>query len=271
MNGIRAAIRRGLLGWAARRRPDVLCLQEVRAGADLVPDELLAANGPFAGYSFSYHPGDAAGRNGVAVLSRDAVHAVRLGFGLTERDKRPDGSDDFDAQGRYLEVDLPDLTVASLYLPKGAADGEKYESKMRFAAQLSEAVAASVARARSQGREYLLCGDFNIAPAEIDLKAWKTNRRSPGFLPAERAWIGALTTTGGLVDVVRALHPDGPGPYSWWSWRGKAFDNDSGWRIDHQLATPGLAGRAVVAGVDREPSYDARVSDHSAVVVDYRR
>lgn len=254
VNGIRAAVRRGYLDWAARCRADVICLQEVRSPAELIPAEVTD------GYHLAYHEGDLRGRNGVAVLSRHRPTAVRQGF----------GSPEFDAQGRYIEVDLPGVTVASLYLPKGAADGARLEAKLRFMAALTEHIARGRRRARRAGRELLICGDFNIAHTEADIKAWRANLRSPGFLPAERAWFGELISTGGLVDVLRRLHPGATGPYTWWSWRGKAFDNDAGWRIDHQLATPGLAGRAVAGRVDRAAGYELRISDHAPVVVDYR-
>ncbi len=273
VNGIRAAVRRGFAGWLAARSPDVLCLQEVRAGEGDIP------TGTFSGYHLAYHEGSQKGRAGVAVLTRTAPEAVRVGFGSAE----------FDTQGRYIEVDLPGptpgdpagrLTVASLYLPKGAASGEILDSKLRFCKQLAEHVRSRSAEAEATGGAYLVAGDFNIAPTQDDLKAWKTNLRSPGFLPVEREWFADLLAPPGgegadsgtapaVVDVLRRLHPDRPGPYTWWSWRGRQFDNDAGWRIDLHLASPSLAATATVGGVDREASYEARVSDHSPVWVDY--
>lgn len=254
VNGIRAAVRRGFGQWLARTDPDVVCLQEVRAKAADIPA------GAFDGYHVAYHEGNLAGRNGVAVLTRQEPTAVRRGFASAE----------FDEQGRYLEVDLPGLTVASLYLPKGDVAGERMESKARF---MKELAAHADRMAQRDDREYVVSGDYNIAHAEVDIKSWKANLKSVGFLPHERQWMGELIASGrpdGLVDVLRVLHPQGSGPYTWWSWRGKAFDNDSGWRIDLQVATPGLAARAVAGWVDRETSYAERVSDHAAVVVDYR-
>lgn len=272
VNGIRAAVRRGFAGWLAARNPDVLCLQEVRAGEADIPA------GVFDGYHLAYHEGSQKGRAGVAVLSRVAPDAVRVGFGSAE----------FDTQGRYIEVDLPGgLTVASLYLPKGAATGEILDAKLRFMKHFAEHVRARSAAAESTGGGYLVAGDYNIAPTPDDLKAWKTNQRSPGFLPVEREWFADLLAPAGgravtgsadepegvaapaVVDVLRGLHPGRPGPYTWWSWRGRQFDNDAGWRIDLQLASPALAATAVAGGVDREESYESRVSDHSPVWVDY--
>jgi exodeoxyribonuclease-3 len=255
VNGIRAALRRGYPAWVQARQPDVICLQEVRAPDDQVPAEAID------GYHFAYHAGDRAGRNGVAVASRTEPSEVWIGFGSAE----------FDPQGRYVEVDLPRVTVASLYLPKGDVYGPKFEAKMRFMAEFSEYIVAAAARSAAAGREFVVCGDYNIAHTENDIKSWKTNLKSDGFLPEERAWYGAQIDpqTGAVVDVLRRLYPDQPGPYSWWSWRGKAFDNDAGWRIDHHWATPGLAAAAHAGAVDRAPSWAERISDHAPVTIDY--
>lgn len=253
VNGIRAAVRRGFAGWLAKRDPDVVLLQEVRASPQDIPD------GAFDGYHLAYHEGNQRGRAGVAVLSREVPTGVRIGFGSAE----------FDLQGRYVEVDLPGVTVGSLYLPKGEVAGEKWDAKLRFMGEFAAHTAKAARRAKRAGRGFVVGGDFNIAHTQADLKAWKTNQRSIGFLPPERDWFGALISTGGLIDVIRDLHPEQDGPYTWWSWRGRQFDNDAGWRIDHQLATSALAAAAVAGGVDRENSYAERMSDHAPVWVDY--
>lgn len=253
VNGIRAAARRGYPAWLEGCGADVICLQEVRATAADIPAE---ATGD---YHLAYHPGDRAGRNGVALLTRREPEEVRIGF----------ESDEFDRSGRYIEADLPGVTVASLYLPNGATEGEKYHEKMRFMAEFADYLRRAIVRHAAAGREFVVCGDYNIAHTELDIKAWKTNLKSKGFLPEERAWYGQQVDDGPLVDVLRALHPGVAGPYSWWSWRGKAFDNDAGWRIDHHWATPALAARAASATVQRAPSYAERISDHAPVVVDY--
>jgi exodeoxyribonuclease III len=253
VNGIRAAVRRGFREWLEASGGDVVCLQEVRAPAaalaEAIPD----------GWVVSYAEGDRAGRNGVAVPSREVPSAVRTGFASTE----------FDEQGRYLEVDLPGLTVGSLYLPKGDVAGERYEAKMLFCKQFAEHLHTAAAVAAAGGRQVVVGGDWNIAHTNADIRSWKTNLKSVGFLPEERAWFGGLLEDGAVVDVLRALHPETDGPYTWWSWRGKAFDDDAGWRIDHQLASAGLAARAVTGAVVRAASYTERLSDHAAVVVDY--
>lgn len=264
VNGIRASVRRGFTDWLKLRDLDVVALQEVRCPTDQLPDA-------FGEHQLSYHSGDLPGRNGVALLTREEPVAVRHGFGSRE----------FDHEGRYLEVDLdlgpgrPGLRAASLYLPKGGVPFEdevglaRFERKMRFCKSLANHLRRSRREALRQGREFVVMGDWNIAPTELDLKNWRTNRKSEGFLPEERAWIASQLTSRTLVDVVRRLHPDTPGPYSWWSWRGQSFANDTGWRIDYQLASPTLARTAVVGGTDRDPSYEERLSDHAPVVVDY--
>ena len=167
------------------------------------------------------------------------------------------------------------MRVASLYLPKGAAwpheegSEEKYQRKMRFMRGFARLLTASRREAAAEGREFLVMGDFNIAHTRQDLRNWRTNQRSEGFLPEEREWFGSILGARSLVDVVRHLHPGADGPYTWWSWRGQAWTNDAGWRIDYHLASTALARSATAAWVGREASYEDRISDHSPVVADY--
>ena len=253
VNGIRAAAAKGLAGWLADTAADVVCLQETRAQVEEIPAGLLG------GWHLSCAPcATARGRNGVAVLTRDAPDAVRVGIGAAE----------FDGAGRYLEVDLPGVTVASLYLPNGTVGTPRQEEKDRFLALFAPYLAERREKAAAEDREVLVCGDWNIAPAAADICNWRGNVRSSGFLPHERAWLAGIVAAG-WVDVVRALHPGVDGPYSWWSYRGRAFDNDTGWRIDHHVATPGLAARAVSAVVERAPGHGERWSDHAPVTVRY--
>ena len=292
VNGIRAAHRRGFVDWRSARCPDVIGLQEVRCPIEALP---LAA---FGDYHVAYDPGTLAGRNGVAVLSREPITAVRSwgGHAVSWAPGGPitaiEPADEqvlarelrgFRTEGRYLEVDLAEwpITVASVYIPKGDSplaprvDGQpdavlaRYQRKMAFLAGFARQLGRARRAAAARGREYVVVGDFNIAHGNLDLRNWRSNHKTAGFLPEEREWFGSILSPRTLVDVVRRLHPDSPGPYSWWSWRGQAFDADTGWRIDYQLATPGLARRAVSATTDREADYDSRISDHSPVVVDY--
>lgn len=300
INGIRAAHRRGFAGWLTARECDVVTLQEVRCPLDALPENA------FGEYVAVYDAGRVPGRNGVAVLTRRTPAAIRswgtapaavvIGTSsprdatvATEpsapeplaRELRP-----FADQGRYVEVDLADtpLTVASLYLPKGglpahlqkpgrmreAPDGgAKHLRKLSFMRGFARQVERSRRRARAAGREYLLTGDFNIAHTPLDVNSWRQQVNNEGFLPVEREWLDELVAPRRLHDVVRRHHGEHQGPYSWWSWMGNAFANDTGWRIDYHLATPALARAAVTAVTDRDPSPSSRISDHAPVVVDY--
>ncbi|MFI6940310.1 exodeoxyribonuclease III [Streptomyces sp. NPDC050418] len=254
VNGIRAAAKKGFAEWLAETGADVVCLQEVRAEAAQIPDEVREPDG----WHVVLAPSVAKGRAGVAIYSRRAPERVQTGF----------GSDEFDTSGRYVEIDLPGVTVASLYLPSGEVGTEKQDEKYRFMAEFRTYLTELKARAAADGREVVVCGDWNIAHQEADLKNWRANRKNSGFLPEERDWLGTVFETE-YVDVVRALHPDAEGPYSWWSYRGRAFDNDTGWRIDYQVVTPGLAERAVKGFVERAATHEERWSDHAPVTVVY--
>ncbi|MFC5907119.1 exodeoxyribonuclease III [Streptacidiphilus monticola] len=252
VNGLRAASGKGYVEWLTATSADVICLQEVRAE----PLQLAEHVREPEGWHTLWAPSTAAkGRAGVAVLTRQEPLARRVGFGSAE----------FDTTGRYAEVDLPGLTVASLYLPSGEVDTPRQEEKERFMAEFLEYLKSLRKRAEEAGREVVVCGDWNIAHREVDLKNWRTNQKNAGFLPEERAWLGRVLDEAGYVDVVRRLHPEGPGPYSWWSYRGRAFDNDAGWRIDYIMTTPGLAAKSLAAHVERAPSHPERWSDHAPV------
>ena len=255
VNGLRAAARKGFVEWLGATGADVVCLQEVRARPEQLPREVAAP----PGWHVVVVPGEVRGRAGVAVYSRGDPDGVRVGFGAEE----------FAGSGRYVEVDLGAVTVASLYLPSGEVGTERQEEKERFMGAFLPYLVRRRCEVEAAGRDLVVCGDWNIAHREEDLKNWRGNRRSSGFLPEERAWLSRVFGEAGYVDVVRALHPGQAGPYSWWSYRGRAFDNDAGWRIDYQVATPGLAARAASARVERAASHDARWSDHAPVTVSY--
>lgn len=259
VNGVRAAVRErseenlGLLVWLAQTQADVVCLQETRADDEQLAQALAPA------LDSGWHLASACplqkGRAGVAVLSRTPFAAVRIGLTATE----------FELHGRYIEVDLSSgATVASVYIHTGEAETERQLEKERFMAALAKRMAELAA----DGRDAVICGDWNIAHTENDIKAWKANVKKSGFLPSERQWVTDVIDSG-WVDVVRTQHPDVAGPYSWWSWRGKAFDNDAGWRIDYHLASPSLAGRTRSARVERPAAYALRWSDHAPVTVEF--
>ncbi|MFE7718467.1 exodeoxyribonuclease III [Nocardia rhizosphaerihabitans] len=247
VNGVRAAATKGMLSWLDATEADIVCLQETRATDAQVATALAPALD--AGWVLSHAEPESKGRAGVGILSRRAPDAVRIGFGSSE----------FAESGRYLEADFGEVTVASVYVHSGEENTPKQDEKYRFMAELG-------AYLKTRTGEFVVSGDWNIAPAEVDLKNWKGNQKSAGFLPEERAWIAELLAAG-YVDVVRALHPDVAGPYSWWSYRGRAFDNDSGWRIDLVFTTEDIAPYAAAAHVERAEAYDQRWSDHAPVTV----
>lgn len=254
VNGIRAAFRRGMGPWLGARRPDVLLLQETRAGVEHLRDHLDPAE-----WHLAHAESDAKGRAGVAIASRLPMRAVRIGL----------GGGDAVSSGRWVEadLDLPDggaLTVVSTYVHSATADTPSMAMKLA----LLDLVTARMAALRAGGHRAVVGGDINTTHRDIDLKNWKGNRGAAGCLPEERAYLDGWFADG-WVDLGRRLGGDGPGPYTWWSWRGRAFDNDAGWRIDYQLATPPLADVALTAEVDRAPSYAERFSDHAPVVVTY--
>ncbi|MFF3483983.1 exodeoxyribonuclease III [Streptomyces sp. NPDC002701] len=259
VNGLRAAAKKGFVEWLAGTSADVLCLQEVRAEPQQLPEGVRQPEG----WHVLHAPAAAKGRAGVSLYTRREPDRVQVGFGSAE----------FDGSGRYAEADLPGVTVASLYLPSGEVGTERQDEKVRFMAEFLPYLKGLRERAAADGREVVVCGDWNIAHQPADLKNWRANQKSSGFLPEERAWLGQVldAADGGYVDVVRALHPDVAGPYSWWSYRGRAFDNDSGWRIDYQMSTPGLAAGAVKAYVERAATHGERWSDHAPVTVVYER
>ena len=259
VNGVRAAVRQrseenlGLLDWLTRTTSDVVCLQETRSDDEQIADALAPALAD--GWHLAAASPHLKGRSGVAILSRTPFAAVRIGLAATE----------FESHGRYLEADLAGgQTVGSVYVHTGEAGTDRQLEKERFTAALAKRMAELAA----DGRDAVICGDWNIAHTENDIKAWKANVKKAGFLPSERQWLTDLLESG-WVDVVRQMHPDVAGPYSWWSWRGKAFDNDAGWRIDYHLATDPLAARTVAARVEKPALYALRWSDHAPVTVEF--
>lgn len=255
VNGIRAAAKKGFTEWFAGTQADVVACQEVRADLDAIPKALVGPEGWHAAHAVC----EVKGRNGASLYSRSEPEATRIGFGEAE----------FEASGRYVEMELPGVVVASLYLPSGEVGTPRQDEKERFLDAFLPYLVELREKAAADGREVVVMGDWNIAHAEIDLKNWKGNKKNSGFLPEEREWMGRVFGEAGYVDVQRRLDPDGPGPYTWWSYRGKAFDNDAGWRIDYVAGTPGLAETCTSVVVERAPSYDQRWSDHAPVTATF--
>ena len=246
LNGIRSAFSKELLPWLLQQDADIICLQELKAqAADMTPDMLAPP-----GYQGYFHYAEKKGYSGVGIYCRHKPQEVVAGLGIAE----------FDCEGRYIEAQLGKLSVISLYLPSGSSGEERQAVKFKF-------MAAFMPHLRNLyccGREVLLCGDWNIAHTEKDLKNWRGNKKNSGFLPEERAWLSELFDQVGFVDVFRRLYPDLEA-YTWWSNRGQAWAKDVGWRIDYHIATPGLALTAQSASVYKEQ----RFSDHAPLTVDY--
>jgi exodeoxyribonuclease-3 len=251
LNGIRSAASKGVEAWLAKTRPDCICVQEVKAQAEDVAGKYDA----LAGLQGHFHHAQKKGYSGVAAFTKHEPSDVIVGF----------GSPEFDAEGRYVELrfDTPQrkLSIISCYFPSGSSGEERQQAKFRFLDEFDP----HLVRLKAQ-REFILCGDVNIAHKEQDLKNWRGNRKNSGFLPEERAWMTKLLTETGLVDVYRHLHPDATETsYTWWSNRGQAWSKNVGWRIDYQIATAGLAGVARAAAVYK----DDRFSDHAPLTIHY--
>ncbi len=253
LNGIRSASSKGLEDWLGQTRFDCICVQEVKAQADDVAGRFEQ----LAGLKGYFHFAQKKGYSGVAVYARHEPSDVIVGYGSSE----------FDAEGRYVELrfDTPHakLSLISSYFPSGSSGDERQQAKFRFL----EEFFPHLDRLRRQ-REFILCGDVNIAHQQIDLKNWRSNQKNSGFLPEERAWMTKLLDPvhGGLVDVYRQLHPDATDDaYTWWSNRGQAYANNVGWRLDYHLATPGLAAGAKSAAIYKGRKF----SDHAPITIDY--
>ncbi len=249
VNGIRSAANKGFVAWAESAGADCMGVQEVRAqAADLAGrlDRVAHLQGHF-------HHAERAGYAGVGLYTKKAPSAVLMGF----------GHEAFDSEGRWIETRFDSarrkLSIISCYFPSGSSGEERQAAKFRFLARMYPTLMKLKAE-----REFVLLGDINIAHQEIDLKNWRSNQKNSGFLPAERAWMSKLLGTGGLVDVFRSLNTQ-PGQYTFWSTRGQAWANNVGWRIDYQLATPGIAATARSESI----YLGARFSDHAPLIIDY--
>ena len=246
VNGIRSAYKKGFYEYLAASGADIVCVQELKAQEADLDDSMRAPHGMHG----VWHCAEKRGYSGVALYSKREPDRVQTGMGIAE----------FDAEGRFVQADFGNLSVISLYLPSGSSSEERQQVKFRFL----EAFYPMLRELQTQGRDIVICGDWNIAHQNIDLKNWKGNLKNSGFLPEEREWIGKVIAELGWVDIWRTLYPETPG-YTWWSQRGQAYAKDVGWRIDYQMATPALAGCARSAHVYKQEKF----SDHAPLVVDY--
>ncbi|HHJ18420.1 MAG TPA: exodeoxyribonuclease III [Gammaproteobacteria bacterium] len=245
-NGIRASAKKGVFDWLAQQDADVICIQETKAQVDQLSDPVFHPEG----YHCTYVDAVKKGYSGVALYSRRKPDKVITKMGCEE----------FDNEGRYVEAQLGKLSVISLYAPSGSSGEHRQASKDRFL----EFFLSHLKKLKRRRRDYIICGDWNIAHKEIDLKNWKGNKKNSGFLPHERAWLDTLFDDLGYVDAFREVNPD-PDQYTWWSNRGQAWANNVGWRIDYQIVSPRLKGKAKAASVYK----DQRFSDHAPLIMDY--
>jgi len=245
-NGIRAAARKGFFEWMERQDADVVCIQETKAQEWQLTDDCFRP----AGYHCYYEDAVKKGYSGTAIYSRHKPDRIIRSFGLQE-------SDD---EGRYLEVRLGKISVVSLYLPSGSSGDARQEAKYRFL----DAFTPHLQKLMRRRSEYVLCGDWNIAHKEIDLKNWRANQKNSGFLPEERAWLDDLFGQHRYVDAFREVNPEAD-QYTWWSNRGRAWDNNVGWRLDYHVVTPALREKVQSAAIYK----DQRFSDHAPLTMDY--
>ena len=246
LNGVRSASSKGVFAWLAGQKADIVCVQELKAQAPDMTREMLQPDGYF-GY---FHYAEKKGYSGVGIYARKQPDAIIEGLGIA----------DIDAEGRYIQTDYGNLSVVSLYLPSGSSGEERQTVKFSFLERFMPHLQALI----KSGREIILCGDWNIAHHEIDLKNWRGNKKNSGFLPQERAWLTQLFDEAGFVDVFRRISQE-PDQYTWWSNRGQAWAKNVGWRIDYHIATPGIAKLAQQAAIYK----DERFSDHAPLTVDY--
>jgi exodeoxyribonuclease-3 len=248
LNGIRSAAKKGFFDWMAKQDADFVCVQELKAQeADMTPDFLAPA-----GYLGHFHYAEKKGYSGVGLYTRHKPDTVTIGFGCEE----------FDAEGRYVQCDFGKLSVISVYCPSGSSSEERQQAKFRF----MEVFLPHLQQLHASGREVVVCGDWNIAHKEIDLKNWKSNQKNSGFLPEERAWLTRVLDEVGWVDAYRHIHPDTTGDaYTWWSNRGQAWANNVGWRIDYHMATGNLGKSARAASIHKA----SRFSDHAPLTIEY--
>ncbi len=248
LNGIRSAERKSFLPWLVRQKADFVCVQELKAQALDMTAAMLNPSGYF-GY---FHYAEKKGYSGVGIYARRQPDRVVEGLGVKT----------IDAEGRYLEIAAGDLSIVSVYLPSGSSGEHRQAAKFRFMKKFFP----HLKKLANSGRKVILCGDWNIAHKEADLKNWKSNQKNSGFLPEERAWLTRVFDDIGWVDVYRRLYPEATGEgYTWWSNRGQAWAKNVGWRIDYQIATQGIARTARKAAIYKEQ----RFSDHAPLMVDY--
>ena len=246
VNGIRSAQRKGFYRWMHKQRADVICLQEIKAHRDQLDEEAISPKGYFG----FFNEAEKKGYSGVALYTRKKPDRVVDSLGWRHAD----------TEGRYIQADFGKLSVVSVYLPSGSSGEERQAIKFDF----MERFMPVLEKMRRQRRQYILCGDWNIAHREIDLKNWRGNRKNSGFLPEERAWLDDLFNRVGMIDAFREINRE-EDQYTWWSNRGQAWAKNVGWRIDYQIVSPSLQDRVTNVEIYKKE----RFSDHAPLIMEY--
>ena len=246
VNGIRAAYRKNFFTWLQKQGADIVCVQETKAQVDQLTDEIIKPKGYFSYFNSAVKKG----YSGVAIYSQIEPDKIIGKIGWK----------DADIEGRFIQANFGTLSVISLYLPSGSSSEERQAIKFDFLERLTPVLK----KMRRQKREYIICGDWNIAHKKIDIKNWKGNQKNSGFLPEEREWMDSLFDDIGMVDAFRVVNQQEE-QYTWWSNRGQAWAKNVGWRIDYQVVTPGLKNKIKTASIYK----DERFSDHAPLIVDY--
>lgn len=245
VNGIRSAARKGFFEWMKQQKADVICLQETKAQED----QLDVSHYP-QDYQAYFFDAEKKGYSGVAIYSRIKPNSITAGLGWECADK----------EGRYLQLNFPGFSIASLYMPSGSSGECRQQLKFQFL----DHYLPILKKQRQQKHDFIICGDWNIAHKPIDLKNWRCNQKNSGFLPEERAWLDQVLGPMGYVDAFREVNQHTE-QYTWWSNRGRAWDNNVGWRIDYQIITPGLKDKIKSVEIYKEQ----RFSDHAPLTIDY--
>ncbi len=246
LNGIRAAGRKGFFHWLRRQKADVVCLQELKAQVDQLQDRLYWP----PSFHCYYHAAQKKGYSGVGIYARNKPDSVVMGIGW----------DDVDSEGRWIEARFGNLSVISVYLPSGSSSELRQQVKF----SVLERLMPHLIKLRDSGRDYIVCGDWNIAHKQEDLKNWRGNQKNSGFLPEERAWMDELFGPAGFVDAFRVVNQEAD-QYTWWSNRGQAWAKNVGWRIDYQVVTEGLRDKVMATSIYKHK----RFSDHAPLILDY--
>ncbi len=247
MNGIRAAERKGFFPWLEETNPDFVCLQETRVQDHQMSGDMQK---PPGGYHAFYQHAEKPGYSGVGIYSKRKPDRVITKLGWEPADR----------EGRFIQADYGKLSIVSVYVPSGSSGEVRQAFKYEFLEVFQEWLITQ----KRKRRQTIICGDFNIAHKKIDIKNWRSNQKNSGFLPEERAWMSSIYDDGGYVDVFRQLNQD-EAQYTWWSNRGQAWANNTGWRLDYQIATPKIAASCFAESIYK----DSRFSDHAPFSVHY--